>query len=163
MARWDVTLIDPSSTLSPLILGPFQEDGYDRSRIGQSVDRINAAGKPVIVGASYGDRYLWTLKLLLTEPSALLLELFEELQNTTEYLILQDEVDYLKPKAIGFQKPMLTGSERMVGASAVSGFFRGAVWISFPDKGAPKHAGVRGDTLYKTITLQATEIVGVVP
>ena len=159
--RWQLTLKDPLNVIIPLELGRSAGSGYDRSRVGQTVDHHNAPGRPVVTGSSYGYRYLWTLALGLSETDALRLERFELLQNERGYLIFDDEVDYVAPEPTP-RKTLISGTTRTIDDST-TGFGRFAVWIYFPEAGAPNHWGMAGDVPYKKSTLIIHEIPGVMP
>jgi hypothetical protein len=163
MSRWQVTLRDPLNTLPPLVLSHYRgEGGYDRARVSQKVDRHNAAGRPVVVGPSYGYRYLWTLGLLLTEDKSLLLERYERVQAERGYLVFDDETDYLTPEPAPHSRSLLAGTTKTI-ADSVTGFGRFAVWIYFPEDGAPQHLGMVGSVPWKGMTLLVHEIPGVAP
>lgn len=161
MARFDLTLIDPNSTVPPLIISRFAgDDGYKRDRFGDSVGRRNQAGRPVVEGPAYGHAYTWTLNLLLKEDEALMLQWFEKLQQSLGYVIFQDEIEYVSPMLAIDQKPIASGSEKAVG-TAVTGFFRGPVWLVLPGDGDLKHVGINNAGIYgKAITVQLFEVPG---
>ncbi len=159
--RWQLTLKDPLNVISPLQLGHFVGAGYDRARVGQTIDHHNAPGRPVITGSSYGYRYLWTLALGLSETDALRLERFEQLQNDRGYLVLDDEFDYVTPEPTP-RKTLISGTTRTIDDST-TGFGRFAVWLYFPQDGAPKHWGIGATQPFKKVTLIVHEIPGVTP
>jgi hypothetical protein len=103
--RWQLTLKDPLNLIPPLLLGSFVGgQGCDRAKVGQTIDRHNQPGRPVVTGASYGYRYLWTINLALREDEALRLERYEQLQNQRGYLVFEDEVDYVVPEPTPYKK-----------------------------------------------------------
>lgn len=160
--RWNLTLKDPLNVISPLLLGSFAEKPTQRFRVGQSVSRHNASGRPVVVGSSYGYRYFWVISSGLSESNSLRLEGFETLQNTRGYLVLDDEVDYVTPEVLPHRKTLITGTTYTIDG-LTTGFARFAVWLYFPEAGAFNHWGMVGDVPYKKGTVIIHEIPGVVP
>jgi hypothetical protein len=164
MARWQITIIDPLNVVPPLVLVNIA-GGYSRSIIQQiGLAELTAAGNPILQGtARPGDRYIWEMQAQLLEADKLHLEaLIDEQQDRFSrlqdgHLLWIDEVEYLPPKPLARQKPLLSGS-----AVSVHGKITGfpIVPVIFAIQQTPQHVGVSADGYHKLTEFTVTEIPG---
>jgi hypothetical protein len=162
MARWQLTIIDPLNVVPPLVLIDVA-DGYNRSIIQQiKLADFTVAGNPIVEGTGTpGDRYTWEMQVPLSEIDKLHFEaLIDEQQHRLSklqdgHLLWVDEIEYLPPKPLIRQKPLLPGSSTTV-FGKVTGFPIVPVIIAVQK--APQHIGVGQNGYYKLTEFTVVEV-----
>lgn len=175
MARWQLTLEDPSGEIPSLTIATLAIDGnwgYSRTVIQQtSVEDFTQSGRAIVQGTITEYRYQWDITCMLTEIDALRLEAMAIAQDkkyfaqTDGYLYLSDEVEYLPIEKTPHSKTFVTGTSvtasGYTGGTWVYGFGKFKVKIQLADEpkvhaGYGEYAGVTGNM--KRVSFSAIEL-----
>lgn len=163
MARWEITIADPSNTYGSVYFKPGG-DSYNRSIFEEiSVNRFTSRNTAILTGNKTGYRYVWSISALTIPINDLrvlegLIRLVME--GTRTHLLLTDEVEELSPEISPHKKTLIATPSTVNGL--VYGFGRFAVVPQRVDQNPRKHLGYIGDREFKSINLQFIEIPNIV-
>ena len=123
MARFEVTIRDPDAARADLTLAYTAHDGgYQRGYVpAEALDGFSQLGSAIKNGPAYGDRYIWTMAIDLTEGQYLALNSFILLQQQRDFLWLDDEHDYLPAAAYG-SRTQIAGTATTIDGEACALF-----------------------------------------
>lgn len=157
MTRSQITIIDPQSELSPLVLEWFEHDGgYQRGYVpARTSQGFNPRGCHIKAGPIYGSLYSWAFSVDAPLDDALLLQDYFALQGDRDYLLFTDHYEHVS--AIESQTRTVFSSE--VVGSTTGYFCTFKVWIQpaanpLVDRGYSSSRDLR----WKRISFTAIEI-----